>query len=229
MPFCIAPLGTHDAIIGRKWFAYFRINLAVADRKLLWPRSLPPTYFFDKLIKVSRESMAPSRIDPYAQADTKRRDHAFEQEAVQKASVALVVTDCKLLATCPPLVLKKCTLWTPTYGRHNYTDEQRRNLRNMDAMLAGTFRPTLQSTLRPPQGSPVLSAPSAKPLKADLFEISTVAYDLMRKRKDYTAFVTTLDEISSLISSRLAPEPEAPGLSASIQALDYDTDEQLLD
>ena len=51
----------------------------------------------------------------------------------------------------------------------------------------------------------------------------------MCKRKDYTAFVTTLDEISSLISSRLAPEPEAPGLSASIQALDYNTDEQLLD
>ena len=55
----------------------------------------------------------------------------------------------------------------------------------------------------------------------------------MRKQKDYTAFVTTLDEISSLISSRPAPEPSAliltPELSASIQALDYDTDEQLLD
>ena len=37
MPFCIAPLGTHDVIIGCKWFAYFRINLAVTDRKLLWP------------------------------------------------------------------------------------------------------------------------------------------------------------------------------------------------
>ena len=173
--------------------------------------------------------MSPSRIDPYAQADAKRQDHAFEQEAVQKAGVALAVTDRKLLATCPPLVLKKYTLWTPTYGRHNYTDEQRCNLRNIDAILAGTFQPTLQSTPRPLQDSPVLSAPSAKPLKADLFEISTVAYNLMRKHKDYTAFVTTLDEISSLISSRPAPEPEAPGLSASIQALDYNTDEQLLD
>ena len=95
-------------------------------------------------------------------------------------------------------------------------------------MLAGTFRPTLQR--RPPQDSPGLSAPSAKPLKADLFEISAVAYDLMYKRKDYTAFMTTLDEISSLISSRPAPEPEAPeASSASIQALDYNTDEQLLD
>ena len=55
----------------------------------------------------------------------------------------------------------------------------------------------------------------------------------MCKRKDYTAFVTTLDEISSLISSQLAPELSAPipapRLSDSIQALDYNTDEQLLD
>ena len=122
------------------------------------------------------------------------------------------------------MALKKYTLWTPIYSQYNYTDEQRRNLRNMDAMLAGTFRPTLQSTPRPLQDSPVLSAPSAKPLKADLFEISAVAYDLMCKQKDYTAFVTTLDEISSLISRRPAPEP-----SALIQALDYNTNKQLLD
>ena len=81
--------------------------------------------------------MAPSRIDPYAQADAERRDHAFEKEAVQKAGVALAPV------IRPPLTLKKRTLWTPTNGRHNYADEQRRNLRNMDAILAGTFRPTL--------------------------------------------------------------------------------------
>ena len=37
MPFCIVPLGNHDVIIGRKWFTYFRVNLVVVDRKLLWP------------------------------------------------------------------------------------------------------------------------------------------------------------------------------------------------
>jgi hypothetical protein len=58
MPFCIAPLGKHNVIIGRKWFEYFKIDLAVADRKLLWPQSLSPTYFFDKLVEVTRESMA---------------------------------------------------------------------------------------------------------------------------------------------------------------------------
>ena len=34
----------------------------------------------------------------------------FEQEAVKKASVVLIVTDRKLLATYPPLVLKKYIL-----------------------------------------------------------------------------------------------------------------------
>ena len=96
MPFCIAPLGTHDVIIGRKWFAYFRINLAITDRKLIWPRSLPPTYFIDKLIKVSRDSMAPARIDSYVQADAERQDHALDH---QETSVAPVLVD--------PVILKK--------------------------------------------------------------------------------------------------------------------------
>jgi hypothetical protein len=64
MPFCIAPLGKHNVIISCKWFEYFKIDLAVADRKLLWPQSLPPTYFFDKLIEVNRESIALQRINP---------------------------------------------------------------------------------------------------------------------------------------------------------------------
>ena len=37
MPFCIASLGKHDVIIGRKWFEYFKIDLAIANCKLLWP------------------------------------------------------------------------------------------------------------------------------------------------------------------------------------------------
>jgi hypothetical protein len=78
MPFCIALLEKHNVIIGRKWFEYFKIDLAVADRKLLWPQSLPPTYFFDKLIKVTCESMAPQRIDLLDQADAKRRDRALD-------------------------------------------------------------------------------------------------------------------------------------------------------
>ena len=87
-------------------------------------------------------------------------------------------------------------------------------------MFISTFRPTFINTFWPPQDSPILSAPLAKPLKADLFEISIVAYDLICKQKDYTTFITTLDEISSLISNWITPKPSAlipaPKLSASI-------------
>jgi hypothetical protein len=78
MPFCIALLRKHNVIIGRKWLEYFKINLAVADRKLIWPQSLPPTYFFNKLIKVTREFIALQQIDLLDQADTKRRDRALD-------------------------------------------------------------------------------------------------------------------------------------------------------
>jgi hypothetical protein len=58
MPFCIALFRKYNVIISRKWFEYFKINLAVADCKLFWPQLLSLTYFFDKLIKVTYESMA---------------------------------------------------------------------------------------------------------------------------------------------------------------------------
>jgi hypothetical protein len=87
MPFCIAPLRNHDVIISRKWFEYFKVNLAIADRKLLWLQSLPPMYFFDKLIEVSRKSMALQRADPRDQADTERRDRALDEESSQTSPV----------------------------------------------------------------------------------------------------------------------------------------------
>ena len=122
-----------------------------------------------------------------------------------------------------PVILKK-QLWTPSQGRHNYADEQRRALRNMDAVLADTFQPSFREQ---PARSIAAGAP-AKPLKIDLFEISAVAYNLIGKRKGYAAFATSLDEINSLLASRAAPEPLMPSDTA-IQVLDYDADEQQLD
>ena len=147
----------------------------------------------------------------------------FNQEAIQKASIVLIVTDYKLLIIYPPLVLKKYILQTSIYNQYNYTNEQYYNLRNINTILIDTFRPTLQR--QPPQDNPILSAPLVKPLKVDLFEINIVVYNLLCKQKGYTAFIMTLDKISSLISNRLAPEPKAPGLNTLIQALDYNTNE----
>jgi hypothetical protein len=165
MSFCIAPLKKHNVIIGRKWFEYFKINLAVADRKLLWPQSLPPTYFFNKLIKVTCESMAPQRIDPLNQANTKRRDRALDQKDKQKAAPSITIlqtadvhttdvftTDDPTanVSTADAAGPKERKLWTLTVGQHNYADKQRQSLWNMQAMLAGVFQPTPKYCQHPP-------------------------------------------------------------------------------
>ena len=122
------------------------------------------------------------------------------------------------------MILKRHQLWTPSQGRHNYADEQRRALWNIDVVLADTFQPSFQEQ---PVRSIAVGA-SAKPLKIDLFEISAVAYNLIGKRKGHAVFATLLDEINSLLASRTASEPLMPSVTAS-QALDYDADKQQLD
>jgi hypothetical protein len=154
MPFCIALLRKHNVIIGRKWLKYFKINLAVADRKLIWPQSLSPTYFFDKLIKVTRESIALQRIDLLDQADAERRDRVLDQKDKQNPapSITILLTADVYTAdvfttdfltadvfTADAAGPKERKLWTPTVGRHNYADEQRRSLRNKsEPLVMGT-------------------------------------------------------------------------------------------
>ena len=67
----------------------------------------------------------------------------------------------------------------------------------MQATLVGTFQPTFTS--RYCKRSSSLSTLPTKTLKIDLFEGSAVAYDLLSKKKNYDAFVTSLDELDSLI------------------------------
>jgi hypothetical protein len=211
MPFCIALLGKHNVIIGRKWFEYFKIDLAVADRKLLWPQSLLPTYFFDKLIEVNRESMAPQRIDLLDQADAERRDHALDQEDKQKAAPFITILQTANVYTADVFTTdvltvdvftadaagpKERKLWTLTIRRHNYADEQRRSLRNMQAMLAGVFQPTPKYCQR----SFVTSPPLTKASEIDLFEISVVAYGLLSRKKNHETFAASLDELDSLLA-----------------------------
>ena len=93
----------------------------------------------------------------------------------------------------------------------------------MDAILADTFQPFFQEQ---PACNIAVGA-LAKPLKIDLFEISTITYNLIGKRKGYAVFAISLDEINFLLASRTASEPQMPSDTA-IQALDYDADKQQL-
>jgi len=129
MPFCIALLEKYNVIIGRKWLEYFHVDLAVANRKLLWPRLLPSTFFFNKFIIVSRLSFTPPLENTNHQIDADRRDLAIDQELSNLPNAMLA-----------PITLKPFReLWKPTSGRHNFKNEARRQFNNMQANLAGTF------------------------------------------------------------------------------------------
>jgi hypothetical protein len=88
---------------------------------------------------------------------------------------------------------KERKLWTLTVRRHNYADEQRRSLWNMQAMLNNKFQPTPKYC----QQSFAISPLPVKASDIDLFKISTVIYRLLSRRKNHETFVASLDELDS--------------------------------
>ena len=42
IPLLIIDIASHDLILSRAFFAHFKIDLAVHNRKLIWPESIPP-------------------------------------------------------------------------------------------------------------------------------------------------------------------------------------------
>jgi hypothetical protein len=52
LPLLILDLGSHDLILGRKWFAYFDVLVDARRRQLVWPKSLPPSYSVIKEITI---------------------------------------------------------------------------------------------------------------------------------------------------------------------------------
>ena len=165
MPFYITPLRNHDIIIGYKWFEYFKVDLAILDRQLIQPKSLPLIYFFNKLIKVTYKSIALIYIDPKNQANTIYYNHALDKEI---DSLIPLTSITKLLRRA----LQKLTL-----GRHNYKDKQQRLYQNIQASLKGKLIPTypdLTYLARETRSLP-RSIPK-KCLKINLFKINIVAY-----------------------------------------------------
>jgi hypothetical protein len=92
--------------------------------------------------------------------------------------------------------LKERKLWTLTVKQHNYADEQRRSLQNIQAMLANEFQPTPKYC----QQSFVISPLFAKASDINLFKISAVTYRLLSKRKNHETFVTSLNKLDFLLA-----------------------------
>ena len=60
IPLLILDLGSHDLILGRKWFAYFNILIDARHQCLVWPNTLPPSFSVVKEIRVPRTTLIPT-------------------------------------------------------------------------------------------------------------------------------------------------------------------------
>jgi hypothetical protein len=182
--------------------------------------------------------MALQRINLLNQANAKRRDRALDQEDCQQnpapfitiLSTADVYTADVFTTEFPTADIstadaagpKERKLWTPTVGRHNYANKQRRSLQNMQAMLANEFQPTPKYCQR----SSAISPLPTKASDINLFEISAVTYKLLSRRKNHKTFAASLNELDSLLADSQATDQVA---LATISEIDYSSNERLVD
>ena len=84
----VVDLGSHDIILGRKWFTHLDIWLDVRNQRLLWPRIRPDaneTPTFEREICTPRENLRITAILPRHQADVVQREKAFAKEDKRRA------------------------------------------------------------------------------------------------------------------------------------------------
>jgi len=80
-PFLVADLGHFDLILSRKWLSYFKLQLDVQSRRLIWLKDLPPTPCFVKEAGIAIEALLQPARKPAHQADANRKDAAFKKDA----------------------------------------------------------------------------------------------------------------------------------------------------
>src|SRR3984885_4439134 len=77
----IVELGSHDIIIGRNFFDYFRILIDVHHRRLQWPLEFPPTKTYSRTVTTySRDEIRPRQVQWQHQQDMFRRDRAITRD-----------------------------------------------------------------------------------------------------------------------------------------------------
>ena len=80
IPFLIANLGGFDLILGCKWLSYLGLHLDVQNRRLIWPKDLPPTPCFVREAGITIENLLQPIREPAHQADADCRDAAFKED-----------------------------------------------------------------------------------------------------------------------------------------------------
>jgi transposase InsO family protein len=78
LPMLIVGLGSHDVIIGKNFFDYFRILIDVHHQRLQWPMEFPPARNYARTVATyTRNDIRPQQIQAQCQQDMFRRDRAI--------------------------------------------------------------------------------------------------------------------------------------------------------
>jgi predicted aspartyl protease len=121
-PLLILELGSHDMILGRNFFDYFRILIDVHYRRLQWPQEFPPAHTYSRTIATySRDNIRPQKVQIQYQQDMLRRDKAIarndkrRQDGIQIKALtvslaqALPAKDCLLDQPAVPPAVQQAT------------------------------------------------------------------------------------------------------------------------
>ena len=219
----ITGLGSHDMIIGRNFFDYFRVLIDVHHRQLHWPQEFPPAKTYSRTMVIhSRDDIRPQQIQRQYQQDMFRRDRAIAQnEKRRQDGVQIKVLTCKLVESIPslqdaPQTLDNCQVAQPSLEdkhavrkaeRHRPTWEQQnqRDIARMNQELSRPHDYQQDGYKKPGPGGPAEQGGSGQqqqPLAIDIKMISANGFILNARQPKAEIFSITLDGLDRMIADR---------------------------
>ena len=224
IPLLILDLGSHDLILGRKWFAYFNVLIDTRHRRLLWPAGLQPSYSVVKEITVDRKTLLPRGTSSQYQEDIDQRERAFEAEDRRRAAgrISAIQLDTSdesdLDNSDPPEVhtpthAKRKAIWRPTLLRRTHQGDTRQNLQRMESELKSSAVYAEPVSINRPlyQRKPFVTpepTDSNRVMTVDIAGISAEGTHFNMRRADNEAFTTSLYEIDRILGDKQAKEDD---------------------
>jgi transposase InsO family protein len=230
VPFLILDLGSHDCILGRKWFEYFNVLIDAKERRFHWPQHLNPSYSVVKEILVQREALAPQQSAKYTaeyQEDIQARDRAFEAEDQRRAAgrqseaccgtpedsensteeeSIFDDTDPEAVESTDesgpeePPLTRPWKPWKPTILRRTHKWDMRDQMQKMEDNLAGTVRVKETPYKKKPFPASPPSAPQQQTI--DIAAVSAIGFHYNLRVPENEAFTTSIYEIDRVLQDR---------------------------
>jgi predicted aspartyl protease len=188
LPLLILDLGTHDLILGRKWFDHLNILVNCRNRCLEWPLDRKPSYSAVRDIPIAREVLC-LRSGPDRQYDNEiaTREAAFMREDERRASG------------------QQISSFQPTILHRTHRSDTKDSLKRMTEEVTNTVRPKME----PYKKKIYIEAPrgQSKPQTVDIAAIGAIGIHFNMKVPENEVFITSLHEIECRIQE-LKSDPE---------------------